>query len=117
MELPRALSGSKELMACPRVASPWTVPTGGSPPGAFDWAGKVAAPATQNKRMAIAKCFQDIAHSSFHAADSNREPLKTIAVGQLDMNGFQPGVFALEALPEAAATAGNLECIVMKNDK
>src|ERR1700728_3450650 len=81
MELPRALSGSKELMACPRVASTWTVPTGGSPPGAFDWAGKVAAPATQNKRMAIAKCFQDIAHSSFHAADSNREPLKTIADG------------------------------------
>jgi hypothetical protein len=38
-------------------------------------------------------------------------------MGQLDMNGFQPGVFALETLPEAAATAGNLECIVMKNDQ
>jgi alcohol dehydrogenase len=41
-------------------------------------------------------------------------------MGQLDINVIQPRVFALEALPEAmeaAATAGNVERTVIKNDK
>jgi alcohol dehydrogenase len=51
--------------------------------------------------------------------DSYRRLLGFMRAGQLDMNVIQPRVFVLEALPEAmeaAATASNLECIVIKND-
>src|ERR1035437_7705477 len=54
MELPRALSGSKELMACPGVASTWTVAIGGSAAVAFDWAVKVAVHTTK-ERIVIAR--------------------------------------------------------------
>src|ERR1700675_2335948 len=52
MELPRALSGSKELMARPGVASTWTVATRGSATFA-DWA-VAEAPCARIAKMAIA---------------------------------------------------------------
>ncbi|HEV3039984.1 MAG TPA: zinc-binding dehydrogenase [Candidatus Angelobacter sp.] len=52
--------------------------------------------------------------------DSYRRLLDLIRVGQLDINAIQPRVFALKELPEAmkaAATAGSLECVVIKNQE
>ena len=52
--------------------------------------------------------------------DAYRRLLDLIGTGRLDINVIQPHVFPLAALPqamEAAATAGSLECVVMKNQE
>lgn len=52
--------------------------------------------------------------------DAYRRLLDLIRSGQLDLTAIRPRTFALHELPEAmraAASAGNLECIVMRHDE
>lgn len=49
-----------------------------------------------------------------------RRLLDLVRLGQLDVSAIRPRVFSLKELPEAmqaAATAGNLECVVIKNQE
>ena len=51
---------------------------------------------------------------------SYRRLLDLIRIGHLDINAIQPRTFVLKDLPEAmeaAATAGSLECVVIKNQE
>ena len=52
--------------------------------------------------------------------EAYRRLLDLVRLGQLNVSAIRPRVFPLAALPEAmeaAATAGNLECVVIKNQE
>src|SRR5271156_5606707 len=72
MELPRALSGSKELMTWPGVASTWTVAACGSVADA-DWALALCPTAARVIMMAIAdllRSFRADIRPTLHAMKS-----------------------------------------------
>jgi len=59
----------------------------------------------------------DIIGNFIHPADAYRNVLAMMQRGCLDVTAITPKIFPLKELPAAmaaAATAGNLECVVMK---